>query len=60
VWGIIFAAAIKLRFESLAGRHEEKIAHTTKNLSTSSTPLPELLLVFAILEPWETPQKKSI
>jgi len=39
---------------------QEKIAHTTKNPSTFSTPLPELLLVFAMLKAWKTPQKKSI
>jgi hypothetical protein len=50
VWGIIFAAAVKasLRFESLAGHHEEKIAHSAKNPSTTdSTPLPDVSLFHA-------------
>jgi hypothetical protein len=46
--GIIFAAAIKLRFDSLAGHREEKIAHSTKNPSTTdSTPLPDVSLCHA-------------
>jgi hypothetical protein len=36
----------KLRFESLASHREEKIAHSTKNpSSTDSTPLPDVSLL---------------